>query len=74
MKNTFVLDGRLIDLQFVQAQILLAAVGASPLHWHPICPCARSGPRCGESSLLVVVPSHDLHEGGVQQGASLGVK
>ena len=75
MKNTFVLDGRLIDLQFTQAQILFSCCwcftfcigilfGHVPNQVHD---AARVVP-------LVVVPAHNLHEGGVQHDASLGIK
>ena len=75
MKNSFVLDGRLIDLQSTQAQVLQSCCwrfsfcvgvlfGHVPDQVHD---AARVVP-------LVVVPAHNLHEGGVQHDASLGIK
>ena len=75
MKNTFVLDGRLIDLQFAQAQILFSCcwcftfcIGILFVHVpDQVHDAARVVP-------LVVVPARNLHEGGVQHDASLGIE
>ena len=75
VKNSFVLDGRLIDLQCTQAPILFSCCWCSTfcigiLFGHvpeQVYDAARVAP-------LVVVPAHNLHEGGVQHDASLGIK
>ena len=64
VKNSCALVGRLNDLRLTQAQILWLLLVLHLLHWHPIWPCARTGLRLGRVAPLVVVPAHNLHEGG----------
>ena len=74
VKKWLILDGLLIRLQLTQAQILWLllvlhfCIGI--LFW----PCARAGPRLGRLAPHVVVPAHNLHEGGAYHDARVGIE